>query len=128
KWAELYGEETVLINVLVQLPICKKISPPERSSALAAVKRSGMPAKPQVVVAFDAQFEQFIESRFACSRACLNLRVHLIVVAFCARKPMRAKRSAERGEWPEPISKLPAGLCLGQGIQRETALRHAPQK
>ena len=40
---------------------------------------------------------------------------------------MRAKRSAERAEWPESLSKLPAGLGLGRGSQRETALRHAQQ-
>jgi len=40
---------------------------------------------------------------------------------------MRAKRSAERGERPRRISKLPAGLCCGGGIQRETAVRHARQ-
>src|SRR5713226_7435659 len=40
---------------------------------------------------------------------------------------MRAERSAERGERPETIRKLLAGLCLGRGIQRETALRYAHQ-
>src|SRR5713226_9405551 len=40
---------------------------------------------------------------------------------------MRAERSAERGERSETIRKLPASLCLGRGIQRETALRHTHQ-
>jgi len=120
-------KETVLVDVLVHLPICKKKSPPERSSSLAAVKRSGVTAKPEVVVAFDAQFEEFIESRFAGGHACANLRLHLIVVTSCAWKPMRAKRSAEGGERPETRRKLAACLSLGRGVRYQTALWHAHQ-
>ena len=118
-------QETILIDGLVQLPIGKKKSPPERSSALTAVQSSRVTTKPEVIVAFDAQFEQFIERRVAGGCACANLRCDLIVIALGTRKPMRAKRSAERGERSELLAKLPAGLGLGRGIESEATLRHA---
>jgi len=56
-----------LIDVLVQLQFAKKNRQAERMAA-APLRPSNVPAcpaKPQIVVAFDAQFEQFIEGRFA---------------------------------------------------------------
>src|SRR5712664_3862512 len=49
---EAQGERNVFVDVLVHLPIGKKKPASERSSSLAAVKRSGVTAKPEVVVAF----------------------------------------------------------------------------
>jgi hypothetical protein len=46
KRTELHSEETVLIDVFVKLPIGKKKSAAERSRTFAAVKSSGMAAKP----------------------------------------------------------------------------------
>src|SRR5260370_17885870 len=102
------------MDVLVQLPIGKKESAPARGGPLAPVKSSCVTAEPEVVVPLDAQLEQFIESGFASSRAGADAGLRFIVVAFSARKPMRAKRSPHRGERPEAVRIFPAGPCFGR--------------
>src|SRR5882762_3876663 len=84
KWAELHGEKTVLINVFVHLPIGQKKSPPKRSGPFAAVESSRVAAQPKVVVALDAQFEQFVEGCLASARAGADSGLRLIIVTFCA--------------------------------------------
>src|SRR5580693_2828226 len=98
KRPELHGEEAVPVNVLVYFPVREEISPPERCGAFAAVDGSRSAPQPKIVVALDPKLEQLVEGHITEGFSRAHPRLHLVVVAHCLRKPVRAKRATHRPE------------------------------
>ena len=84
-----------------------------------------MTPEPQIVVTFHPQLEKFIERGLAGSSPDAKPRVRFVIVAVCAREPVRSERSTERAEWAERVGKLAARAGLRRGIQSEAALWNA---
>src|ERR1700730_8031000 len=128
KRSKLQGEEAVLVDILVHLPIRQEVSPSERRSALSPIDCAGVSAKPEVIVAFDAQLEKFIDGDFAGGSTSPNARLHLGVIPFRSATRVGKKRSAQRGKRTETVGKFTACAQFGRGIQREAALGDAQQR
>src|SRR5882672_7923438 len=116
------------MDILVHLPIHEKVSPAERGSSFSSFDRAGVSAKPEVIVAFDAQLEEFIHCDFSQSPGPANTRLHFVVIALRLRKPMCKKRSKKRPKRTETVRKFTVCSHFGCGIQREAALGDAQQR
>ncbi len=127
KRAELEFDESVAVEVLVELPVFEEVVAAERRAAFAAVARADVGAEGQVVVALEAEDEELVEGRLAEGFAGAQLLRSLVVVALCLGKPMPAERAGEFFErllWLRPKAR---GIGSGAGGDDEAALGHAPE-
>src|SRR5262249_12842899 len=121
--------ETVAVDLFVELPIHQSEPPAEWCAALAAVAGAGMAPQPEVVVALHSQLEKLIERSRTCRSPQTNAGGHFVVAACRARKPMRQQPAAQRREGPavrgvKPVT--PNARC-GGSRERESRFGNAQQ-
>src|SRR5260370_32159734 len=128
KGAELHGENAVAVDIFVQLPVGEEVAAAERRCALAPAGSAGMSAKPEIVVAFDAELKQFVERGAAERAAGAPARAHFVVVAGGSRQAAGGEGSTRRGEGSQILREGSANACFRAGIEGEAALRRTKQR
>jgi hypothetical protein len=93
--AELHSEQTVAVNVLVQLPVFEQVVAAQRSAAFAPVARANVSAQGKIVVAFKAEDEELVEGDLAEGAAGAQLLGSFVIVSFDLRRPMPEDRAGQ---------------------------------
>src|SRR6266849_5870721 len=128
KGAQLDGENAIAVDILVQLPVGQEVAAAERRCALATAGGAGMSAKPEIVVAFDAELKEVVDGGAAERATCAQAGARLVVVAGGSREPASVEGSARRTEGSQILREGSTNACFGTGIEGEAPLGHADER
>lgn len=116
------GDEAVAVEIFVELGVGEEEIAADGRAAFFAVGGADVGAKPEVVVAFEAEDVEAVEGDAAGKATGADAPLEVVVVAAGAREPVGAEVGAVGGEGSEVIDEIFAEGALQRGIEGEAVL------